>query len=136
MSNQLISGEYFYKGRIKHFLVKCHIYQGNKQIYNNIFRSSKNIFCCSLTFRAARDCWGYRSLVCSSRCWTWRCLAPGGWRTSAAGAAAASGYLGRRLHIVLFQVYNVNIRYVVKFSDFDISIFTVWQAEIMKTTCQ
>ena len=34
MSNQLISGEYFYKGRINYFLVKCHIYQGNKQIYN------------------------------------------------------------------------------------------------------
>ena len=37
MSNQLISGEYFYKGRINYFLVKCHIYQGNKQIYNIIF---------------------------------------------------------------------------------------------------
>lgn len=34
MSNQLISGEYFYKGRINYFLVKCHIYQGNKKIYN------------------------------------------------------------------------------------------------------
>ena len=38
MSNQLISGEYFYKGRINYFLVKCHIYQGNKQIYNDIYR--------------------------------------------------------------------------------------------------
>ena len=37
MSNQLISGEYLYKGRINYFLVKCHIYQGNKQIYNYLF---------------------------------------------------------------------------------------------------
>ena len=66
----------------------------------NILRSSKNIFCCSLTFRAARGCWGYRSLVCSSRCWTWRCLVPGGWRTWAAGAGAASEYLGSSYYVI------------------------------------
>ena len=42
MSNQLISGEYLYKGRINYFLVKCHIYQGNKQIYNYFKRSHYN----------------------------------------------------------------------------------------------
>ena len=43
MSNQLISGEYFYKGRINYFLVKCHIYQGNKQIYNFNNRSDTKV---------------------------------------------------------------------------------------------
>ena len=34
MSNQLISSEYLYKGKIYYYLVKYPICPGNKQIYN------------------------------------------------------------------------------------------------------
>ena len=62
MSNQLISGEYFYKGRINYFLVKCHIYQGNKQIYNLI-----NAYHTKMKYLLSQ------SPVCCS-VWQWQCL--------------------------------------------------------------
>ena len=54
-----MSGEYLYKGRINYFLVKCHIYQGNKQIYNDlVYPLTPDIgFCLSVGVRRlARDC--------------------------------------------------------------------------------
>ena len=44
MSNQLISSEYLYKGKIYYYLVKYPICPGNKQIYNDIIVSHIDIF--------------------------------------------------------------------------------------------
>ena len=89
----------------------------------NIFMSSKNIFCCSSPSER-------HEIVGVTEA---RSVAPGAglgavWPPGDGG----HGRRGRRQHqntwavrIMLYEVYNGNVRCAVKFSDFDMSIFTV-----------